>query len=149
LKNKKIVALLLIGILLFTQGLSVSALTMPNDNKFIEIGIGDDFIVTPDWINVNNISLDMFFSNGTVSCVGIISGAAGTTNIAATFTLEQRTSSGWSFVKSWDRSTTSSTLIFSDSASGSSGNTFRLSVVAVVIRNGVSETVRTSVEGSF
>ena len=149
MKVKRVVALFFIIIMLFAQGIPVSAQKAINDTGVIEIGIGDDFIITPDWVNVNNIRLNLSLSNGTINCVGVIDGVSGTTSISATFTLERKTLFGWSTVETWESSSNSSSLVFSGTASGSRGNTYRLSVVAVVVRNGNSETVRTSVEGSF
>ena len=146
MKVKKGIALLFVAMILLTQSMpmvsaqSQSAVASVNDGT---IGF------TPYWINVNDMSLDVYLENGNVVCVGTITGASGTTKIDATYTLERKTLFGWSSVTSWTKSSSNSTLLFSGSASGSTGNTYRLSVTAKVTRNGVTETVSTSVEGKF
>ena len=146
MKNqKKLARLMIFGLALIMLAVPMSAQASQSAEQILN----DYQIVTPNWENVNNISLDLYFQNGQAKCVGIVRGAVGTTSINATFTLERRTLFGWSRVASWDRSSTTSTLTFHGAAAASRGNTYRFSVTATVVRNGVSETVTTSVQNTF
>lgn len=103
--------------------------------------------IQPYWINTSSISLTMSYSSGKVNWVGQIVGYSGTTRIAATYMLEKKGSDGsYTYVASWPNlQTYSSILISSDSATGTAG-TYRLSVAAIVVRNGFTETVTDSLE---
>jgi uncharacterized membrane protein HdeD (DUF308 family) len=145
---KRIASVLIIGIMLLLQGVPVMA--QASTDPVQEIINGDNEIgITPCWQNVNSVSLNISLSNGTVGCVGIINAVTGTTSIVAKFTLERQTLFGWSTVETWDDSISGTRLVFSGTAPGSTGNTYRLSVTAVVVRNGLSETVSTSAEGKL
>jgi len=101
--------------------------------------------VTIDWVNTVAVDLAMSLSNGRVHWDGVIQGASGTSSIIATYTLERWNGSGWSFQNAWSSSTNSSFLISSGSHSGSSG-LYRLTVNAVVTRNGFAEQVNLAIE---
>jgi len=152
MKVKKIVRLtvLLLFVMMFAiQAIPVSAQTAPLaiDESEASMGYID---IAPFWDNVNNISLSMGYRGDAIGCSGIIRAATGSTSISATFTLARRTVFGtWTTVETWTASSNSSLLTWSGSAPGSRGITYRLSVTATVVRNGVSETVTTSTEGSF
>ena len=99
--------------------------------------------------NVNNIDLYLYFENREANCTGKIRALSDTTKIAATFKLEKKTSSGCLHVKSWSKSSSSSSLSYFETYAVSSGHTYRLSVTANVTRNGVTETVSTSGDGKY
>ncbi|MGL4791702.1 MAG: hypothetical protein ACRCW1_09855 [Anaerotignaceae bacterium] len=143
MNKNKLTAFLLSAALVFTQGITVFAQTQQNEPSAANYAM-----VTPYWNNVNDVSLYLSFSGGSAYCDGTITGATGTTSIDATFKLERKTSSGWTLEKSWTKTGSSKTLLWTGNTAVSSGNTYRLSVSAKVVNGGVSETVSTSVEGS-
>jgi len=85
----------------------------------------------------------VYFEDGESKCIGIIQAVSGTTKIAATFQLERKTSSGRVHEKSWNKSSSTKTLSFSETDAVSLEYTYRLSETADVTRNGVTETVTT------
>ena len=144
MKLKKLMALLLGGILLIFQGVPVQA----QEQTQISQVIIDGGIITPQWTNVIDITLNLYFSSGVAYCSGTIKALSGTTNINATFKLERKVGSTWVFENAWGQTSSSSTLSFSGTDSVSSGYTYRLSVSANVTTNGVTEAVSSSVEGT-
>ncbi|MFT4143727.1 MAG: hypothetical protein QM644_04670 [Mobilitalea sp.] len=145
MKLKKMMALLLGGILLLFPGMSVQA---QEQTELSQVIIGDG-IVTPQWTNVNDITLNLYFSSGVAYCSGTIKALSGTTSITATFKLERKVGSAWVVENAWGQSSSSSTLSFSGTDDVSAGYTYRLSVTANVTRNGVTEAVSSSVEGTY
>jgi hypothetical protein len=145
MKLKKMMALLLGGILLMFQGVSVQA----QEQTEVSQVIIDGGMITPQWANVNDIALNLYFSSGVAYCSGTIKALSGTTAINATFKLERKVGSTWVFENAWGQTSSSSTLSFSGTDSVSSGYTYRLSVSANVTRNGVTEAVSSSVEGTY
>ena len=145
MKLKKILVILIVAVLLLPQ--SSKAYAQTQDQSAVKIG--EDFIVTPMWTNVNDITLLLGFKDGKAHCHGDINGFKGTTSISATFKLERKIPAGWSHVKTWTASTNSDFLSFYDSHSAIQGYRYRFSVTATVVRNGISETVSASVEGDY
>lgn len=145
MKGKILAAFLLVGMLFLTQSISAQA-QMPS-TAFQ--GIEGDVTISPQWTNVNDIALDLYFENGDAGCSGQIRALSGTTKISATFKLERKISSGWLLEKSWSKSSSTNSLSFFETDTVSSGYTYRLSVTADITRNGVTETVNTSVEGYY
>jgi len=143
-KLMKRATMFLLVMVFLTQGMFVSAQSAP-------VEFNSDFIeIMPLWENVSSISLDLSYRNGNIGGVATIRGAAGTTSINATLTLERRTIFGtWTTVDTWTGSSNDTRLTVSGTAPGSRGVTYRLTVTATVVRNGVSETVTTSTQGSF
>ena len=140
MKVKKVTALLLVVMLIMQGGLAVEK-AKSSAPKNVNV------LVTPQWINTNEIRLDLRFAGGNAECTGRITGLTGTSGITATFLLERRNSNGaYSFVRSWSVSATGRHLTFFGTNPVSSGFTYRLSVIAEVTRNGFAETVSTSVE---
>lgn len=144
MKNVKNALLLVAILLLLMSNILVFAQTMSNSLRVINFEIP----ITPQWTNVNNLWLDLCFDDGQAECSGIIVGVSGTSNITATFKLDRKGISGWSHEKSWDESSSSDTLTFYETDAVSKG-TYRLSVTAKVTKNGVTETVSTSVESKY
>ena len=146
MKIKKVAGMFLGVILLFIQGIPLSAQSTQSEASLIEVY--ENF--APFWTNVNYISLDLYYENGNAQNFASIVGATGTTSINATFTLERQTIFGnWTTVQTWTSRASGSSLTFFETASASKGNKYRLSVTATVVRNGVSETVSTSFEQTF
>jgi len=106
--------------------------------------------IAPLWDNVSGLTVDLSSSNGKAVCFGRVNALSGTTSIKATFTLERKNGSTWTHEKSWSQESTTSLLTFSDSNhSITAGNTYRLTLTAVVTRNGKAETVSTSTESKL
>jgi len=106
--------------------------------------LGNEIIgIAPYWENVSRINMTLSSSNNTASADVSIFGMTGTTSINATITLSRVNSNGTlTTVRTWSNQSSSSSLFtFSGTNAITSGNTYRLSVSATVIRNGVSETV--------
>ena len=145
MKIKKVVTFLVIGMLFLNQGIPVFAEVSSN----VVQGVDTDVPITPQWENTNDVNLDLYFTNGKAECVGIINGISGTSSISATFKLERKGLSGWSLENSWRKSSKGESLSFFETEAVEKGYTYRLSVIAKVTRNGVTETVNTSVEGKY
>lgn len=143
--NKRLIILFLIGILIFNQGIPVLA----GEYSKVSEGIGMEKSITPMWENTSDVILDLYFKNGNAECVGKINGFSGTSNISATFKLERRKIFGWTLEKSWNSSSKGKALSFLGTKAVAKGHTYRLSVTAKVTRNGVIETISTSVNGKY
>lgn len=146
MKIKKVATFFLIGMLFLNLGIPTFAEMSPNVSQDIA---GAKAPITPQWTNTNDVKLDLYFVNGEAECVGIINGISGTSNISATFKLERKGLLGWSLVNSWNKSSKGESLSFFETNTVAKGYTYRLSVTAKVTRNGVIETVNTSVEGKY
>ncbi len=144
MKNVKNAMFLVAILLLIMSNVSVLAQTPSNSLRESNVKMP----IAPQWTNVNNIWLDIYFDDGQAECSGIIAGVSGTSNMSATFKLERKGILGWSHEKSWDKSSSSDTLTFYGTDAVSKG-TYRLSVTAKVTKNGVTETVSTSVESKY
>lgn len=145
MRIKKLATFLLMGILFLNQSTTTFAEISPNETQ----DIGTEISIAPLWENTNDVKLDLYFANSNAECVGIINGISGTSNISATFKLERKGLLGWSLEKSWNKSSKSDSLSFFETDAVAKGYTYRLSVTAKVTRNGVTETVNTSVEGKY
>ena len=145
MKIKKVVTLFVIGMLFLNQGIPVFA-EIPSN---VVQGIDAETPITPLWENTNDVKLNLYFTDGKAECVGIINGISGTSSISATFKLERKGLSGWSLENSWRKSSKGESLSFFETEAVEKGYTYRLSVIAKVTRNGVTETVNTSVEGKY
>lgn len=146
MKIKKVATFLLIGMLFLNLSIPAFAEMSPNVSQDI---ISVKVPITPQWENTNDVKLDLYFINGKVECVGVINGISGTSNISATFKLERKGLLGWSLENSWSTSSKGTSLSFYETDAVAKGYTYRLSVTAEVTRNGVTETVNTSVEGKY
>lgn len=136
---------LLVGLIFLSQSILAYAQMSPNEFK----GNESKGSISPQWDNVNDITLDLYFENGDACCTGKIRALSGTSKITAIFKLERKSSSGWVLEKSWGESSTTKSLSFFETDSVSSGYTYRICVTADVTRNGVTETVSTLVEGKY
>ena len=75
MKIKKVATFLLIGMLFLNQSIPAFAEMSPNVSQDI---VGVKAPITPQWINTNDVKLDLYFVNGKAECVGIINGISGT-----------------------------------------------------------------------
>lgn len=145
MKIKKKVSLLLITMLLSAQMITAYA-QLPLD---VYQAVEGEVDISPLWINVNDITLDLYFENGEAGCSGIIRALSGTTKISAIFKLERKSGTSWVLEKSWSQSSSTNILSFFGTDAVVAGYTYRFSVTADVTRNGAIETVNTSVQGSY
>jgi hypothetical protein len=145
MRIKGMAAFLLVGMLLFTQGITANAQTLPNVLQGTESAVS----ISPQWTNVNDITLDLYFEDGEAGCSGKIRALSGTTKISAVFTLERKSGTSWILEKTWSQSSNTNSLSFFGTDAVAAGYTYRLSVTADVTRNGVVETVSTSVQGVY
>lgn len=101
---------------------------------YLGASINNGNIITPFWTNTSSVTVSISFS--------------GTTKITADFVLERKNSNGtYTVVKTFPTKTTNSaSLRFSDTATITTGYTYRLSLSATVTRNGTNETVSGWVE---
>ena len=142
----KMAASMLVGVILLIQDIPANARTPPNALRDVD----SIAMIVPLWTNANNISLSVTSSSGKANCFGLIDAATGTTSIKATFKLERKNGLSWEHEKTWSKESSTKTLTFSDKTrSVMAGHTYRLSVVAVVVTNGVSETVSSSSESKL
>ena len=104
--------------------------------------------ITPFWVNTSEVTVTLSYSGTTAIRSGVIDGLPGTTRIVADFVLERRISNNnYTVVKRFPtRTVNSASLRFSDNTTITKGETYRLSVTAVVTRNGTTETVSNWVE---
>lgn len=123
MKIKKVATFLLIG-MICNQNIPVFAEVSPN----VVQGVGIGAPITPQWVNTNDVRLDLYFVNGKAECVGIINGISGTSNISATFKLERKWLLGWSLENSWSTSSKGASLSFYETDDVAKGYTYRLSI---------------------
>lgn len=98
------------------------------------------------WNSVDNVALNLRISVNTAFCDVTIRGLTGVTSINADITLYRvKLNGGLQIVQIWSQQG-SRNLTFSGSAQITGGGTYRLSVSARVIRNGVTENVNDWIE---
>jgi hypothetical protein len=104
--------------------------------------------VTPFWTNVNSVTVVITSSGTSANCIVSITGLSGSTITDADVTLYKKNASGtYVYQTAWnDQSSTTNTLSFSQPYTVVSGATYKLSVTADILRNGVTETVINSHE---
>ena len=103
----------------------------------------------PCYTDTNRTKITLSFSSGKATCSGTIIGKSGTnsiTNCAVTLT-----ASNGDVIASWNNlSSTGTILAFTKTTSDiTKGETYTLSVIATVNRNGSSETVSDSVSKTY
>ena len=96
--------------------------------------------VSARWVNTMSISCDITFSGRTATCTGEIDALPGST-ISATLTLYKQNGSSWDYVTSWNKTSSSSSLTFTEKYTVSSAGTYRVMLTGTVTRNGTSEFV--------
>lgn len=141
MNDNKILTLIFVAMLFMSQSISNHAYNPDYSVLLLE----SNNIISPQWVNVNDINLNFYIENGEANCSGKIRALSGTTNIAATFKLERKTPSEWVLEKTWSRSSSTTTLSFFETFSVLTGHKYRLSVTAKVTRNGVIEDINESV----
>lgn len=102
----------------------------------------------PFWQNVSRVDVSISFSGTTANLYAGVFGLSGTTRISGTVRLERLEGNTFRSVQSWPVLSTSQNLIFTESVTVTSGNTYRLSISANVTRNGVVEHVSNSAQNT-
>jgi len=105
--------------------------------------------ISPRWQNINSITLDMSFSNGTVTSSARVTGQTGTTKISATFTLERLTNGQYKYVDSWPADSTTILLSSSRSTTSCTTGTYKISISGTATKNGVVEPFSDSLIKNF
>ncbi|WP_026476235.1 hypothetical protein [Alkaliphilus transvaalensis] len=137
---RKMLSLMIVGLFIISQSVLASTEVLTHESM-VTNGQSKIVEIAPLWLNINSITTSLSISNtGVASSSAIISGAKGTTSISAIYSLEKKSGNTWSTVRTWTDSTSATRLTFAES-SNVAGGTYRLSVTATVVRNGVSETV--------
>ena len=93
------------------------------------------------WTNTASITLDMSISNGTITSKGTIRGNSGTSNIAATYTLEKLVSGKYTYVDSWSDSSSSFYFSNTHTTSNCTSGTYKLTVTGTVTKDGYAEPI--------
>jgi len=101
------------------------------------------------WENTSSILSGITFSGSTANCSCSVNGYSGTTNVSATYELQQKINGTFYTIKTWSASASRAYLDWSGSYSVSSGYTYRLYITALVTRNGTTETVNSSVTATL
>ena len=101
------------------------------------ISLKDDMNM-PMWVDTNRSNVGIRINGSNATCYGLIKGARNTTKVSATMSLQKKSGSSWTTVKTWSSSNSGSSLSFSRSASVSKGNAYRLQVKATTVTNGRS-----------
>ncbi|MCL2019952.1 MAG: hypothetical protein FWG70_09370 [Oscillospiraceae bacterium] len=125
--------------------LSVTAIpAFAETNYSTRIESPSEWVLT--WDNVSSIDLGISFSGSTATCSARIRGYSNVNKITATFTLKRVNSNGtMTTLKTWSESSSTNSLIFSDTYSPvSKDEIYRLEVTATVTANGIGETVSDS-----
>jgi len=111
-----------------------------------------EVVIEPFWENAATITLNMSFSNGTITSTGRVNGKNGTTAISATFVLAKRNANGtFTEVDRWTARNGDIAMLLSTSRTtrNQSAGTYRLSVSASVTRNGRVEIVNGNHNATF
>lgn len=103
------------------------------------ISLKDDMNM-PMWVDSRSSKVNLTINQGKVVASARLIGKSGTTKVSATMSLQKKSGSSWTTVKTWSSSNSGSSLSFSRSASVSKGNTYRLHVKITTVTNGRSET---------
>lgn len=103
------------------------------------ISLKDDMNM-PMWVDSRSSKVNLTINQGNVVASARIIGKSGTTKVSATIYLQKKSGSSWTTVKTWSSSNAGAYLSFSNSASVSKGNTYRLQVKITTVTNGKSET---------
>jgi hypothetical protein len=98
-----------------------------------------DADISPRWMNVNSIKLNMSLDNKEVTSNGTVTGYSGTTYISATFSLEKLIGGQYQPVDTWYASTATMLLSSSYITSNCTAGSYRLSVSGTATRNGIVE----------
>jgi len=129
MKWKKLVALFVAVVLLFTNGVNVMAARISTDR---EVGLR--------WVNTSTIFSDLTFRGTTAECSVCIDGFSGTTAISATYELQRKVGNSYVTIKTWTASGSGYYLDWYDTYTVTAGYTYRLYITAKVTRNGTTET---------
>lgn len=104
---------------------------------------------TPRWVNTATITLDMKFSNSTITSEGQILGNAGTTDISVNFTLEKLNGGKYNLVDSWAASNNAMYCTSSRKTTNCTTGTYKLTVSGTVTKNNYAEPIELSMVKTF
>ncbi len=100
----------------------------------------DDIIISPMYTYISNgeatISID---SSGKVTAETSVTGTSEVTSIKATINLQQYKNGSWTTIKTWNESSSSRSLRFSNTYTVSSGYSYRVSSSVTVYSGQTSE----------
>jgi hypothetical protein len=114
--------------------------------------VSADISISPLWVTLTTLTLNMTYSSGQVNWTGMLSGNSSTTaSITATYKLEKRNTNGsYSLVQTWSGFSTTGTYMLSSGSKTTSTGTYRLTVTAQVRNNsGNTETVTDNLIKTF
>lgn len=100
-------------------------------------------IITPMWVHVGSIDVGLAPFGNEVECYGSVSAYSGVKRIDATLTLYRQSGSNWTYVTSWEKSTTYASLSMAETCRVTSGYNYKAVFQVTVVRNGSSETIKT------
>jgi len=106
--------------------------------------------VAPKYVHAAIVNAQLSFSGTTATCTGAATGKSGTTSITLYMTLQVKSANDrYTTIKAWPaEKTAAENAQMRKTQSVTRGCTYRLNVSAVVLRNGTSETVSKSTEGT-
>ena len=134
-KQKKLLTIFALLALVLSSGISVSAAAIgQNNTNPISVQSVNTSVATAG-INIS--------ASGTASISASVVGKIGTSKIQITVKLQKynSTSKSWKKVKSWDKSSNSTNVLFSTSYKLDSKGTYRTKLTASVWKNGTEEVV--------
>ena len=139
---KKKIGILSAISLLVSGGTAVHAQVIPLDVTTEQAIVAP----VPFWENASSILVDLQFTNGKGTLSTSVIGITGTTNINGSVVLERLNANGtYSRVTSWDNlRATGNIFLWGTDYYVARGHTYRMTVTATVIRNGISETISLS-----
>lgn len=97
--------------------------------------------IMPRYLYLDNITPNLLFSGGKATASGSIKGNSSVTKIEYTVYLQVKSGSSWSNATTWTGSVSGSRTSYSQSASVTSGKTYRTKTVATIYSGSKSETV--------
>lgn len=141
-KKRLFVALFLVA--LATVGFTVHAYASTSTNSTNDRQIHDFIEIEPFWANIISRSINLSFNNnGRATMSGVIHANAGTTKITANAVLERVNPNGtFTRVASFNNLiSTSEMWVWERNHYVVRGHSYRLTITATVVRNGISETI--------
>lgn len=98
------------------------------------------------WVNTAAVTVELVINNGRANLAGVVIGNTGVESITGTAVLERVNADGTTtHIHTWrDMRTNGSTWLWESHRYVARGHDYRFTLTAIVIRNGVSETVSLS-----
>lgn len=99
----------------------------------------DEYIIGPQYVNINRASCSLTISSGTANIIGSVQKTPSGKDIYLSCTLQKYSNGSWSNIKTWsDSSSTSSSVYISETYSVSKGQ-YRVQAYYSVSGSGVTE----------